>query len=386
MGYVHVEVAVSQTSKRPGDVCGDAVMCERTQRGTTLVCCDGMGSGIRANIAATMCISRLQELLRRGWSLRQAVASLARTMTEAKQTQLPYAAFSAARILNDGEATILTFEAPGPVYVSRSLATALPQRTLTMEGSLIGESNCYIEPGEGLILLSDGISQAGLGTRLRDGWGSEGVGRFASDRLSEGMPPANLPEAILREAEQMSFDPTGMTRGDDCTILMATCRLGNTVNILTGPPADKQRDAAAVREFMQLEGIKVVCGGTTAKVVARHTGRRLEMRQECVSTIAPPECLIDGIDLTTEGAVTLNQVYNIIDEDPGKYEADTAVTKLCDLLLAADRVRFLVGRSNPQTGEDICFRQRGITPREKIVPLLAEHLRGQGKLVTVNYV
>jgi hypothetical protein len=235
-------------------------------------------------------------------------------MTHAKESDLPYAAFSVARILSDGEATILTYEAPGPVYVSRNLAMALPQRTLTMDRALVGESNCYIEPGEGLLLVSDGISQAGLGTTLRDGWGLEGLCRFASDQLAEGLDLRLLPEAVRTQAERISVDTTGLTQGDDCTVMLAACRLGNTVNILTGPPDAKDRDAAVVREFMQREGSKVVCGGTTAQIVARHTGQRLEMRQEFVSTIAPPECFIQGINLTTEGAVTLNQVYNILDE------------------------------------------------------------------------
>lgn len=386
MGYVHVEITTSQSSRRPGDVCGDAVSCQRTARGTTLICCDGIGHGVRANIAATMCISRLQELLTSNYSLREAVASLTRTMTQAKENNLPYAAFSLARILNDGEATVLTYEAPGPIYIGRNIATVLPQRTLTMDRALIGESNCYIEPGEGLILASDGISQAGLGTTHLEGWGMEEVCRFACDRIVEGMDLRKLPEAIRSEAEHLSIDPTGLTQGDDCTVMLSLCRLGKTVNILTGPPAVKDRDAGVVREFMQMEGHRVVCGGTTAEIVARHTGKRLEMRQEFVSVVAPPECLIDGIDLTTEGAVTLNQVYNILDEDPGKYEADTAVTKMCDLLLGADRIRFLVGRSNKQTYEDICFRQRGLLPREKIIPLLVDHLSKEGKLVTVQYI
>jgi hypothetical protein len=153
MGYVHVEITTRQTSKKPGDVCGDVVGCERSPRGTTIICCDGIGSGIKANVAATMCVSRLQELIRREYSLREAVANIVSTMSQAKETGLPYAAFAVARVLNDGEATVLTFENPGPVYINRNMATALPQRTLTMEHSLVGESNCYIEPGEGLILV-----------------------------------------------------------------------------------------------------------------------------------------------------------------------------------------------------------------------------------------
>ncbi|MDX9976249.1 MAG: hypothetical protein RBU21_24955, partial [FCB group bacterium] len=87
----------------------------------------------------------------------------------------------------------------------------------------------------------------------------------------------------------------------------------------------------------------------------------------------------------TEGAVTLNQVFNILEEDDSRYEPKSGVSNLARLLKDADRVEFLVGRAPNLAGEDIAFRQQGILPRTTIVPLLAEKLQSAGKLVIVRY-
>lgn len=381
--HLHIDITDCQTPKRPGDVCGDAWSCLRTERSTTIICCDGIGSGIKANIAATMTVARLEELMRRDYSLREAVAGVAATMNRAKLADLPYTAFAVARILNDGETTILTYEAPGPVLISRRLATVLPQRTIAPDRALIGESCCYMEPGDALLLISDGISQAGIGTTLRDGWGTQGLCRFVNDRIHESAALAALPRQAVHEARRLSLDRHGIPHGDDCTVLLCACRTGRVVNILTGPPRQKSDDARVACSFVQLEGTKVVCGGTTAKVISQQLKRRLAVGSES-SMIAPPDYQLDGIDLATEGAVTLNQAYNILEADPRDYERNTGVTRLCEMLREADYVRFIVGAARNDGHGDISFRQRGILHRDTIVPLLADKLRTAGKLVTVE--
>lgn len=381
--YLHLDITDCQTPKRTGDVCGDAWSCLRTERSTTVVCCDGIGSGIKANIAATMTIARLEELLRRDYSVREAVAAVAGTMNRAKLSDLPYTAFAVARVLNDGEATVLTYEMPGPVLVGRRLATVLPQRTLTLDRTLINESCCYLEPGDALVLASDGISQAGIGVSLREGWETQGLCRFINDRIHAGTSLNTLPRLAVHEAQRLSRDPRGLMHGDDCTVLLCQCRAGNVVNILSGPPRLKTDDAAVARAFVQLEGKKIVCGGTTAKVISQQLKRRLAVGSD-TSMVAPPDYRLDGIDLATEGAVTLNQAYNILDSDPSQYERNTGVTRLCEMLREADYVRFIVGSAQNDGHGDIAFRQRGILHRDAIVPLLADKLRAQGKLVTTE--
>ena len=380
MGYIHVEIGTCQSSKTPGAPCGDVVTSERTPAATTLVCADGLGSGIKANIAATMCSARLLELLRQGASLRNAFAGLVKTMNAARGTELPYAVFTVLRVLNDGEATVLSYEMPGPILVGPRQAAVLPQRTLTLERSLIGEANCHLEPGEGLAVMSDGITQAGMGMGLRDGWGETGVCQYINSCLADGARGLALPHLVHSRAREL----WKTAKGDDCTVAMAACRWGKAVTVLTGPPADLRKDRAVVNRFLQAEGTKVVCGATTAKIVAKHLGQELQVEQNAASLVAPPRYMIDGIDLVTEGAVTLNQVYNILDEDPASFEADSGVTALYGLLQAADRVDFIVGGAQNPANSHISFSQRGILPRSSIIPLISAKLRNSGKLAVVE--
>jgi hypothetical protein len=125
----------------------------------------------------------------------------------------------------------------------------------------------------------------------------------------------------------------------------------------------------------------VVCGATTAKIVAGTLGRALEVDSASLNAIAPPRYRIEGLDLVTEGAITLNQLLNVIDADPILLAKADPVTELRELLDTADRVRIIQGEAvNPAT-RAIQYRQQGILLRHRIVPLLAEKLESMGKMV-----
>lgn len=381
MGYRHLDVVCSQSAKRPGEACGDVLRVERTEDYTLIACADGLGSGIRANVAATMALGRLVGLVRGGYSLREAFKRLVLTMNAAREPGLPFAAFTVARFQPSGETTILSYEAPPPVWASYHTASVMRQLRSEIEGAELGEAHCVLEPGEAIVLVSDGITQAGLGAGLPMGWGAERLALFVRDQKRGGIAWEELPEAVHRQARRL----WGSKRGDDCTVCLAACREGRVVRVFTGPPANRAQDDAAVGEFLSGEGAKVVCGATTAQIVARRTGKPLHVRQDSLDTIAPPFYALEGIDLVTEGAVTLNQVFNILEEDAGRYEPNSGVTHLARLLKEADRIEFLVGRAPNLAGGDIAFRQQGILPRATIVPLLAERLQAAGKLVLVRY-
>ncbi len=378
-GYLHVEIASAQSAKRAGDPCGDFFRHERSPLATTIVCADGIGSGVKANVAAVMCASRLFELLGRDFSLRDAFAAVARTMTSAMGSDLPFVAFTVARIHADGRTTILSYEAPPPIFVGKRRAQVLTQRILNLGHAVVGEAQCHLEPGEGLFICSDGITQAGLGSGLPTGWEAEGVCRYANELLADGVTIPRLARHVHDKARQL----WGPRAGDDCTAVVATCRPGRTVNIMTGPPAQRTDDRAVLARFLQGDGAKVVCGATTAKLVGEALGELVQV-QHGTSMIAPPAYRLPGLDLVTEGAVTLNQAFNILDEDPEEYGEYSGVTQLCDMLRDADRVNIFLGKARNPASADISFRQQGILPRTTVVPLLADKLRQQGKLVVVE--
>ncbi len=380
--YLHIDITSHQAAKHPDGPCGDVVAQRRTEMCTDVIVCDGIGSGIRAHIAATMHVSRMQKMLAEGFSLRRTFASVIATVDKWRDPAKPYAAVTLMRILNDGEATILSYDAPAAVLMSRGHADVLPQRPLVIDDAVAQQSSCFLTPGEGVLVFSDGITQAGIGNGSMLGWTSEGVAAHASRLIASGDRLEDIPEAIHQEAMRLD----GNVSRDDMTVVSAHCRTGRTLHILTGPPADKKLDADVVKRFLAQDGPKVVCGATTAAIVARVMRRKLTIDREPTSLIAPPKYAIEGIDLVTEGAVTLNQLCNILDVPEEEFEETNPVTELADLLAQADRVDFILGRGANPANDSMGFRQQGIIKREAIVPLLAKKLRVQGKLVTVNSV
>lgn len=379
----YIEIVYAQQAKRSGKVCGDYILVERSPEATTAILADGIGTGIKANIASVMCASRLMELLRQGFTLREACEKIVDTMHEARTSDIPFSAFSVCRILSSGHATILSYEIPSPILLSRRFATYLPQqRFMPMGLEMIAEVNCMLDCDDGVILISDGVSQAGMGRKYSMGWGVQAVSYFANGLLAQGVNVKDVPEKIVAKVKEIS----GKTYGDDTTCLLLLCREARIMNILTGPPAKKISDEKVVSMFMEAKGIRVVCGSTTVEIVARVLKKPVVVKDISGSYHKPPSYELSGIDYATEGAITLNQVYNILEENPKKLEADSSVSDLYRLFHASDVINFFVGTATNRGHESIVFRQMGIFPREVIVKLLAEKLSRIGKLVNIEYV
>jgi hypothetical protein len=379
----HIETVLAQSAKRAGRVCGDFVAVDRTPEATTAVLADGIGTGVKARVAAVMCAARLMELIRLGFTLREACKRIVDTMHEARTKDIPFSAFSVCRVLNSGHATIISYEIPAPILINNYLAAYQPQqRFFPMGLEMIAEVNCMLDHGDGIIMMSDGVSQAGLGHQYRMGWGTQGACDYINGCLVRRVNLKNVPKEILGRVKEIS----GATYGDDTTCLLLICREAETLNILTGPPAEKDKDGDAVKEFMEMKGPKVVCGSTTSEMVARILQVPVNVKDISSAFHKPPSYEIEGIDYATEGAVTLNQVYNILEEKVERLDHDSSVSSLYRLLHSADTINFVVGTATNPGHENIVFRQMGMFPREVIVQLLAERLRKIGKLVNIEYV
>lgn len=384
MGYLHIEIEQAQNSKKQGAPCGDVVTVERTNAGTVIVLADGLGSGLKANLAAHFASSRLLELFKVGGSLRKAFLNVVQTIDKNRGTDLPWAAISVIRILPDGGATLLSYESPEMILINRRHAMLLHSRDITFGNSSYQETNCVLRSGDCLAMVSDGITQAGLGTGHSDmpeGLTSQGLVNYISQQLNAGLTLEKIPSKVHKHALAL-----WRVAGDDCTFLLTKCREGKTINIFTGPPANKDLDSKATRSFLNSGGLHVVCGASTAGIIARETGHPLEVDLENTSPISPPKYKIEGIDLVTEGAVSLNQLNNILYEDSKRLLADNPVTELYDNIVSCDRVKFFLGMAMNPANADIVFQQQGIMPRHQVVKLIEGKLKEMGKLVEISYV
>lgn len=379
VNYKHTLLVTAQACKRRMTVCGDLIAEERAPGHATFVVLDGIGSGLKAHVAAQLFASRLLSLLRLDFSTREACSRIMATMHAARTEDVLFAAFTLVKVSNSGAAVIMSYEMPPPLLFESGSASIARQRFYTLSNEVAGEAVFTLTPGNGFMVLSDGITQAGMGGSMGGGWGIEGARDFVNQALSAGHTPEELPALLLEEAKKLG----GGAYRDDATAAFFTCRPGRTVHIFTGPPASPSRDQGAVEAFLKEDGMKVICGSTTADICARHSGRRLTS-SPAENPFEPPERFMEGIDMVTEGALTLTQLYNLMTENENGLDRASTVTRLLQLLRSADRIYFHIGGAkNPGHGGQI-FRQLGVLPRQAIIPLIAARLRGEGKLVILS--
>ncbi len=379
MTYIHTDIFTCQSSKHPGNPCGDVFGFVHDADATTIILSDGLGAGIKANIAAEMCVARFLGLIKNGASLRDAFSALVKTMNNAWGSDEPFAVFSVGRILNNGSTTVLSYESPLPILITENTATVLSDRVYTLGNAVISENNGNLSIGEGILLLSDGITQAGLGQGLPKGWEVEGVAGFINKKRSPGKINGQI---LADDIHQQAKNYWGRAQGDDCSVLFVKIRKGVIVNLLSGPPINKQSDNKMIDDFMATRGIKVICGGTTSQIASRILNKKIESDNHDLSAISPPGFQMEGIHLVTEGIVTLNQVYNLLDEEMDEESIQhSAVFELIDLLKTADRINLFIGKAVNPIENDIAYKQQGILSRKKILQLIEDKLIGKGKLV-----
>jgi serine/threonine protein phosphatase PrpC len=375
------EDIVGQAVKDGKVVCGDATLCERTLDYTEFVLCDGIGSGVYANIAAISCASRLIELFRAGVSQEAACEMVADSMHRARQEDIPFSAFTAARILNDGQFTVYSYEAPAPIRIMNGRATVLKPHFYQAGNEVIGESSGTLDLGDSLVLCSDGVTQAGLGHGYTFGIGEEGIADTVNKCLVRGVGLREMSERLIDMAHQIS----GGRHEDDTTVAVLNCREAFEVTMLSGPPSLKSKDRSYIERFLTKTGMRVVCGSTTAEILARESGKDILLKSAGTSLGSPPEYVMDGVDIITEGAVALNQIYNILGEDPERFTTDSPVERLCALLMKADVITFIIGRSVNNAHMDLVFKQLGIRPRAAAIKSISKRLKEMGKLIVEEY-
>jgi hypothetical protein len=317
-----------QVNKRNHPVCGDYYICDRTLGDTVFVLADGIGSGVYANVAAIFCANRLRELIRSSLSPRESVARTAESMHRARSEDMIFAAFSLVKLLNDGQFTVYSYEAPQPIIISAGKAQPLAQRYFTSGYETVAEAEGVLETGDTLVLFSDGVSQAGMGSGGSMGIGTDGFAGY----LNRNLNITQDMRLLAKKAIEMTAAASGGYYADDTTLTMLNCREARQLTVFSGPPANKERDADFARRFVETEGSIVICGSSTADVISRETNREIRMISRDFGLGSPPEYRMAGADMVTEGAMLLNQLYNILDEDPRNFIEKTPAERLAILM------------------------------------------------------
>ncbi|HOM71530.1 MAG TPA: SpoIIE family protein phosphatase [Armatimonadota bacterium] len=376
-----VDVAVRQFSKKGEDIYGDAVKVSQTPDSTIIVMSDGLGSGVKANVLATLTVELASGLFQGDLSLHEIIETLIATLPVCKWRNIAYSTFSIVRIYDTGHVTVAEYDSPGLIYL-REGNGAVPISTTerTIFDRTIRESYFKMNPGDMLVMYSDGILYAGVGEGLRMGWQEEGILEYVSEivpTLSNGSK--ELADAIADRA--IGF--WANRPGDDGTVLCAKYRKARLATVLSGPPMDRGLVGRQIMDFLASPGAKIVCGGTTSHLVADYLNEELQLDERFLDTDLPPTGKIRGIDLVTEGILTLSRAAEYLKNGIPEDKADGA-TALLDQLLKADGIKFIVGMARNPAHQNTGLPD-SIFLRRTVVEDLATLLNDMGKETELVY-
>lgn len=387
-----VDIAFKSLNKKGEELCGDKVEILHTEHSHIMILADGMGSGVKANILATMTSKILGTMFLRGIQLERCVETIAETLPVCRVRQMAYATFSILQIYKNGQAYLVEFDNPACILIRDGRLMKLQHQEQEIAGRKIWESHFTIEIGDAFILVSDGAINAGIGELLNFGWTWESVADFALREYRKTATAMHLAAAI----SQACNDLYQSLPGDDTTV--AVMRIGErrVVSLMTGPSGDRQDDARMVREFMaEQPAVKIVCGGTSSAVAARELKQELVMTVNHLDESVPPTARIDGIDLVTEGVVTLNRALILLERYTKDEEIDetffvaldqpdgaSALAKI--LIEQCTDLHLFVGRAvnRAYQNAELPFH---LGVRQKLVEQLEDVMKRLGKKVEVNY-
>ncbi|MCE5259525.1 MAG: SpoIIE family protein phosphatase [Chloroflexi bacterium] len=357
-----VEVTSESLSKYGEELCGDTVKINTTDTYLTVVLSDGLGSGVKANILSTLTAQIAGSMFEQGAEIQDVMQTLVDTLPECQVRKLAYATFAMVKVYRGHEVYLVEYDSPPLILVRNNEIIQVDTKERVVSGRKLREAKFEVYDKDYMVLVSDGYEHAGVGGIYRLGWGWQNIAIAVKRWAQTGCDAYSLTQALKRTCTKL-YDGKP---GDDATAVGMRVRPAIVVTILTGPPADKNNDELIVRKLMESPGQKVICGGTTAQMAARVLGKELKVDwvppNQRVSSNSrrkhtPPTARLEGVDLVTEGILTLGQTVELLEKAHDIHELPTdedASTRLARILLSADVITLVVGTAvNPNQVADV---------------------------------
>ncbi len=305
---ITVDVAYKSLNKFTEILCGDKVELLSTADSNIMILADGMGSGVKANILATLTSKILGTMYLNGATLEQIVETIVDTLPVCQVRKVAYSTFSILQVFHNGDAYLVEFDNPGCIFIRDGKLQEIPQNYRVIKDKKINEYRFQVQKGDSLILMSDGTIHAGVGKLLNFGWTWKEIAEYAVKQSKVTISAARLASSISRACDELyMFRP-----GDDTTVAVMRIIDRKMVHLMTGPAHKKEDDSRMVREFMSGDAKTIVCGGTSATIVSRELNKPLRPTLDYYDPEIPPIAYIDGVDLVTEGVLTLNRVLTLL--------------------------------------------------------------------------
>ncbi|SNT00098.1 Stage II sporulation protein E (SpoIIE) [Anaerovirgula multivorans] len=388
-----IEVGHDQLNKKDEELCGDQVEIVRMDNGVIAVMSDGLGSGIKANILATLTAKIAATMLKNGASLSDVLDTIANTLPICKVRNIAYSTFTIIYAQYNGDVYIAEYDNPTVFYYRKKqkrIIKMIGNESIINDKKII-EMQCRLEDGDCIIAASDGVIHAGVGEILNYGWEWNHVAKYL-----EGTCTNNQNNAMMISKSLMTTcnDLYNGQPSDDATALVIKMKLPQIINVFTGPPLLREKDKLMVKKFTSSPGKRIICGGTAANIVSRELQRELTIDVSTITEGIPPTSIMQGFALITEGAITMKHALSYLKDylnQPLSRESINQLKKRNGASMLANKllnegthINFFLGHSlnSAHKKADTAYK---LGTKFRVVGEIINTLRKLGKIVNIYY-
>jgi hypothetical protein len=388
-----IEVNSQQRNHHGERICGDVFLFSnvREENRIIAVLSDGMGHGVKANILATLTSTMALNFTKEHKESDRIAEIIMNTLPVCSERKISYSTFSIVDIESDGRTNILEYDNPACIILRGSQPYEPDWKDVILDkgrnaGKKLRKCTFYPSREDRIILMSDGVAQSGMGSALFPlGWERDNVLQYAVSLVSgePSLSAANLAGKIVT----MAYKNDKYEAKDDISCAILYFREPRKLLLCTGPPYDEEKDAELAEKVTGYKGKVILCGGTTADIVSRQLKRNIVDDLIFEDPDLPPESFMEGIDLVTEGILTLQKVNELLkgyknSVKLGKGPAD----KIVKLLMESDEINFIVGTRINVAHQDPTLPV-DLEIRRTVVKRIARILEDKWlKLISIDYI
>jgi len=389
MNELYIDIGYSSLNKYGEQICGDHIDVMTGQNGDVImVLADGLGSGIKAGILSTLTSKILATMLANNMEIEDCISTIAATLPVCSVRQIAYSTFSVIRIINEQMAEIIQYDNPHVILLRDGKNVDYPKSIMEVEGKTVYFSQVRIQEKDLFISVSDGAIHAGVGQSLNFGWQRENIIEFMENIYTIGHTAKTMSTILLNKCNSLY----GGKPGDDTTVCVLRLRHREPVHLVIGPPENPADTGKMFDLFFSKAGKHIVCGGTTSTLAAQHLEKPLLPSLDYADKDIPPTAEIEGVDLVTEGVITINKVLTyalnyLADNDmyfmwSAGRDGASQIARL--LFEEATDINFYVGRAvNPAHQNPSLPINFNI--KMQLVGKLCDALSKMGKKIKVSY-
>lgn len=370
-------------------LCGDHVdVVEQGENSTVIVLADGLGSGVKASILSTLTSKIISTMMAEGLTLEDCVETIAQTLPICSVRGVAYSTFTILHLVNNREMELIQYDNPLVILLRDGKNYDYPKTEMNIGGKKIYKSVVKLLENDIFVAMSDGCPHAGIGLAYNFGWKREDIISFMETIAIAGYTAKTLSTILIDEVNKLYERKPG----DDATACVVRIRRREPMNILFGPPSNRDDCNRMMSLFFSKEGKHIVCGGTTSSIAAKYLGKPIKASLNFVKSDIPPIAEIEGVDLVTEGVITINRVVEYAKDSVGEnrlYEkwsfGHDGASLICRMLFEeATDINFFVGRAiNPaHQNPDLPIN---FNIKMNLVEELSACLRKMGKRIKVSY-